>query len=295
MRGRCLLFVSLGLRHVGGFSRAGLPQQLSLSLLRPRDAPSSPFIVARVSRNKASGPRQEIESMLDEGGALGDAEQTAAPTREAIAGATTASPVDEVICGEAIFPLPNCEWESLRVFSPGSAVAGDSANPVYTKLLARSCMVLEEGSLWKDFVSVNRDQFNFRFMYLLTAQMLAAKNLGEETKAAELQELRIHIARECMLFDVPLFKQIGLAEGRLGQVLGLYMQNNPPSAEEVVLAAGGTGIEVLAFWGVLAAAIAAWEAKLGTSVDDLARNKLKELYHVRSIPRLALALLLHPH
>ena len=279
--GFCLLLVALGLGHVGGLSFAGLLQHSGPSPLRPRDAPLPPCIVARFSRNNAGGPRQDIERILDQGGALGEDELTVGMPSNGMAETARVVPVEEAFCGEAVFPLPSSEWESLRVFSPGSAVAGDSANPIYTKLLAQTRTAFHEGSAWKQFISVNRDQFNFRFMYLLTAQMLAAKNIGDETKAAELKTLREQIAREIMLFDVPLFKQIGLAEGRVGQVLGLYMQNKPPTAEEVVLAAGSTGMEVLAFWGVLAAAVAAWEAKLGTSVEDLARSKLKELNEVR--------------
>lgn len=107
-----MLLVALGLGHVGGLSWVGLLQQSGTTMLRPRGAPLPPCIIARVSRNKQSGPRQEIERMLDEGTGAGDGELTVGSATETAAPMATV--VEEAVCGEAVFPLPNSEWHRQR-------------------------------------------------------------------------------------------------------------------------------------------------------------------------------------
>jgi len=179
------------------------------------------------------------------------------------------------VCGEAVFPLPSEDWARLRV--RGKA-------PLYQAILSAARAVGDDEAEWKAFTSVNRDLLDYRFLYKLTAQLLSDTHLGDEKAAEEKRAIRLRIVRSTLNFDGPLFQEVGEAEGRLGQVLALYMAKKTPSAKDVVAAAGNTAPQIFCFWLVILAAIAAWESKLGVpTVTEMARAKIEELSEVRSL------------
>lgn len=170
-----------------------------------------------------------------------------------------------------IFPIPAGAWERRRV------AATDAS---FDALLAAAEATSDDDDL-AEYVQTNRDMLDYRWLYRLTGELLRAQNTGAEARSAELRELRGRIIRLSQRYDAPLFKQIAEAEGRLGQVLGLYAAKQAPPASQIAAAAGQTGTQVFAFWVVVVSAISAWEAKLLVpSVTGMAQGKLDELAEV---------------
>jgi len=178
--------------------------------------------------------------------------------------------------GEDTFPLNEGAWEHRRVSTEGLS---------FDKVLEAVSGCVSDDAALEEFVQTNRDLLDYRWLYRLTASMLRAQNLGEDARATELRELRARVVKATQNFDAPLFRQVGEAEGRLGQMLGRYAAANQPnpSAAEVVKAAGSTSAQAFAFWLVMVAAVAAWESKLSVpSVAGMAKGKLAELAEVLS-------------
>jgi len=206
-------------------------------------------------------------------------EVVAAPAEAVAVEPVAAEPVAvEAVAAEAlggwdsIFPVEQPQlWEAHRV-----TARAPSYDQIFQALKATS-----DESL-RDFVNVNRDLLDYRFMYQMTGNVLRKQNTGDAAGSAELRTLRDEVLRWAQRFDAALFQAIVAAEGRLGQLLAQYMTPGAsPSAEEVVAAAGSKPLEVFAFWLVVRSAAAAWRLKLGMeSVAELAEQKLKELSEV---------------
>ena len=206
------------------------------------------------------------------GGKGGGGSSAAAAVQVAEAAADAAPAVVTVAEDVDIFPIPAGAWDRRR-----TAPTEDS----FDALLTAAAAAASDDADLDEFVQTNRDMLDYRWLYRLTGELLRAQNTGNEARSTELRELRDRIVKLSQRFDAPLFKQIAEAEGRLGQVLGLYAVKQAPPASEVVKAAGQTGTQVFAFWVVIVAAIAAWEAKLAVpSVVALAKSKLAELQEV---------------
>lgn len=217
-----------------------------------------------------SPPRAAVCMLAKKGGRKKAERAAAAATpvveEEQAPAAAAEAPSPPAPPGEA-FALAAGAWEQ-RV---------DAAPPTFDAVLA----ALSKSDSHDEFVRTNRDLLDYRFLWRLTAEMLRAQNTGQSDRAASLKELRARTIRAAQAFDAPLFKQVAEAEGRLGQVLALYMQKKPPPPSETARAAGTAPIEVLAFWIVIVSAMAAWESKLAVpSVAGLAKGKLEELGEV---------------
>jgi len=182
--------------------------------------------------------------------------------------------VEEAICGEAVFPLPTVEWLPLRVrVDPG-------ANP-YDAVLEAAKALGDDEAAFEEFVAVNRDLVDYRFLYKLTAQLLHAEHTGDAS-SAEKRGLRFQLNKQALLFDQPLYYAIGEAESRLGKVLGQYQQGQKPSAATIVMAAGTTPTQIFSFWLVVVSALAAWESKIGMpSLREVVEARMADLFEVR--------------
>jgi len=194
---------------------------------------------------------------------------TAEPAPE-IEAEPAAQPPAAITGGEDIFPLADGAWARRRVSADQLSFGG---------VLSAVSGCSDDDAL-AEFVQTNRDLLDYRWLYRLTGELLRAQNTGETAREAELRELRARIIRQTQAFDAPLFKQIGEAEGRLGQLLGRYVTKNvpDPTSDDVVAASGSSAMQVFAFWMVILAAIAAWESKLAIpSASAMAKAKLEEL------------------
>ena len=191
---------------------------------------------------------------------------------------------------EAVFALASAELlSSLRV---GSLASPPKYAAVYSALQAAVVEGEAKGSDQPiiDFVQANRDLLDYRFLYRLTGEKILAENTNQADKAKTLNNARTLAVRYCQRFDTALFKQVAVAENALGGLLAQFMMNQGqgPSAKQVVDAARGSGPgsgpqATFAFWMVMVAAIAAWEAKLPVpTVTDQAKAKLKELDELRT-------------
>ena len=225
-----------------------------------------------------------------------NAEEVVAAPAEAVAVEPVAveqvavEPVAAEVMGgwDSIFPVEQPQlWEAHRVTAKA---------PSYDQVFQALSATPDESL--RDFVNVNRDLLDYRFMYQMTGNVLRKQNTGDAAGSAELRTLRDEVLRWAQRFDAALFQAIVAAEGRLGQLLAQYMTPGAsPSAEEVVQAAGSKPLEVraspppptpppppaqvFAFWLVVRSAAAAWRLKLGMdSVAELAEQKLKELSEV---------------
>lgn len=239
---------------VGGF--VGRPA------LCPTRAPRSAadVCVVMLAKKKKGGEKGARKSGVPAAAAVAEVATAPAPA--------PAAAVEDV--GE-IFPLPAGLWERRRI------AAADAS---FEAVLAAAGATADDEQL-AEFVQTNRDMLDYRWLYRLTGELLRAQNTGDEARSVELQELRARVIKLNQRYDAPLFKQIAEAEGRLGQVLGLYAANQVPPPSEVIKAAGQTSTQVFAFWVVVCAAVAAWEAKLSVpSVVAQAKAKLAELEEV---------------
>jgi len=226
----------------------------------------------------------EISKPKDDPKGFGKAEPAAAappppPKRQAAAPASQAPPVD-------VFALaaPGSRLADLRVPASLAQPAAASYGELFRSVAQAASSALGDDAAFSAFAAANRDLMDYRFQYKLTAQALAAKNLGDAAAGAERSALCDAAVRAGLRFDAPLFREVGPAEQRLGQLLGSMQQAGVAEVEggAAVQAAGGAPQQQLAFWLVTSAAIAAWESKLDLpSVADLARQKLRELCAVR--------------
>jgi len=116
-------------------------------------------------------------------------------------------------------PAPTSSLASLRV--PASLKPANSYVDIFTDVANAASVAAEDDAVFTVFVSANRDLLDYRFQYKLTAQGLAAGNLGDAEGAAQRNKLRDAIVKGCLRFDAVLFAEIGLAEQRLGKLLGV--------------------------------------------------------------------------
>ena len=130
----------------------------------------------------------------------------------------------------------------------------NSHAPSYDAVLKALLAVGESEEAMTAFVYANRDLLDYRFLYRLTSQKLRAINLGDSEKAQRLEIASTRAVKVAQRFDAPLFKQVGEAEARLGNLLASYMQGKPPKAQAVVALAGDSALATFAFWMVLIAA-----------------------------------------
>ena len=206
-----------------------------LSCGLPRAAPacsrSQPAAV-RMLAKKAKGKAAAADEVV------------AAPAEAVAVEPVAAEPVAvEAVAAEAlggwdsIFPVEQPQlWEAHR---------GTARAPSYDQIF-QALKATSDESL-RDFVNVNRDLLDYRFMYQMTGNVLRKQNTGDAAGSAELRTLRDEVLRWAQRFDAALFQAIVAAEGRLGQLLAQYMTPGAsPSAEEVVAAAGSKPLEVRA-------------------------------------------------
>jgi hypothetical protein len=139
---------------------------------------------------------------------------------------------------DAIFPVEQPQlWEAHRVTTKA---------PTYDQVFQALSATPDESL--RDFVNVNRDLLDYRFMYQMTGNVLRKQNTGDAAGSAELRARRDEVLRWLQRFDAELFQAIVAAEGRLGQLLAQYMTpGSSPSAEDVVQAAGSKPLEARAF------------------------------------------------
>ena len=174
-----------------------------------------------------------------------NAEEVVAAPAEAVAVEPVAvdqvavEPVAAEVMGgwDSIFPVEQPQlWEAHRVTAKA---------PSYDQVFQALSATPDESL--RDFVNVNRDLLDYRFMYQMTGNVLRKQNTGDAAGSAELRTLRDEVLRWAQRFDAALFQAIVAAEGRLGQLLAQYMTPGAsPSAEEVVQAAGSKPLEVRA-------------------------------------------------
>ena len=138
---------------------------------------------------------------------------------------------------DAIFPVEQPQlWEAHRVTTKA---------PTYDQVFQALSATPDESL--RDFVNVNRDLLDYRFMYQMTGNVLRKQNTGDAAGSAELRTRRDEVLRWLQRFDAELFQAIVAAEGRLGQLLAQYMTpGSSPSAEDVVQAAGSKPLEARA-------------------------------------------------
>lgn len=136
---------------------------------------------------------------------------------------------------DVIFPVEQPQlWEAHRVTTKA---------PTYDQVFQALSATPDESL--RDFVNVNRDLLDYRFMYQMTGNVLRKQNTGDAAGSAELRTRRDEVLRWLQRFDAELFQAIVAAEGRLGQLLAQYMTpGTSPSAEDVVQAAGSKPLEV---------------------------------------------------
>ena len=199
------------------------------------------------------------------------AEEVPAPVEEAPA------PVFGVL--DPVFTLKSPEqFTSLRI-------GGIEKPPTYAEVKAALLAIPEEDEeAMAEFMAVNRDLLDYRFLYMLTSERLRAINTGNQAEAATLEAARRKAVKAAQAFDTPLFGQVAEAEGRLGGLLAQYMQGKTPDADMVAQATGSTPSAIFAFWMVLIAAVAAWEVKLPVeSAAAQAKEKIGQLTEIRTI------------
>lgn len=182
---------------------------------------------------------------------------------------------------EKVFALASAErFSSLRV---GSLDAPPTYAAIYEGLRDAAAVGEEGEGGVAAFVEANRDLLDYRFLYQLTGEKLRAENTGNTAAADALAGVRALAVRHCQRFDAALFRQVAVAENALGGLLAQFMQGKTPSDASVLAAAKGNGPQAtFAFWMVLLAAMAAWEAKLPVEgVGEQAKAKLAELQTLR--------------
>jgi len=238
--------------------RAGLRCLHSSAAATPR--PSAQVLMLAKKKKGGKG-RAEASSA-----AVATADAAPESTAEPVAASATV-----ITGGDGIFPLAGGAWARRRLSEDQLSFGG-----VLTAV--SSCS--DDDDALAEFVQTNRDMLDYRWLYRLTGELLRAQNTGETAREAQLRDLRARVVKLTQAFDAPLFKQIGEAEGRLGQLLGRFAAKNVPNPTEAetATAAGSTAPQVFAFWMVILAAIAAWESKLSIpSASAMAKAKLEEL------------------
>ena len=106
---------------------------------------------------------------------------------------------------DSIFPVEQPQlWEAHRV-----TARAPSYDQIFQALKATS-----DESL-RDFVNVNRDLLDYRFMYQMTGNVLRKQNTGDAAGSAELRTLRDEVLRWAQRFDAALFQAIVAAESIL--------------------------------------------------------------------------------
>ncbi len=289
MAWRAVLLSAAAVQGVGGLSDAAHRIVTShLAPLRPaQPAPRAPVVLARLSRKARRQAETTQGAPRTAGGGFAPAPPEPSETEVgATATAAAAAPpvTDDASEPADLFPVPggDAAWKQHRVDAPAptyDALFG-AATDLTSQLNADGEPDPAWREAWRQFVWVNRDQLEFRFLYKLTAQSLAAANLGDERRADVLRALRVLLVQEGQRFDAGLFKDVGQAEGRLGTVLAVFVNGGTPSTAQIEAAAAGSGSakDVFTFWLVVVSALVAWEAKLGVaSIEKIARTKIAEL------------------
>mmetsp|Transcript_123199 Transcript_123199/g.223936 ORF Transcript_123199/g.223936 Transcript_123199/m.223936 type:complete len:608 (-) Transcript_123199:180-2003(-) len=180
---------------------------------------------------------------------------------------------------------PGCEkifaLQSPEVFNRLRVGTLDSP-PDYDELLSKLLEISEEEL--EEFMQVNRDLYDYRFLHRLMSMRIQAKNTKDIEREQKMYGALQRALSEGWKFDLPLKNQVSTAEARLGGLLARVMQKEEPTANEVIDAAGDGPLAVFAFWFVLQAAIAAWDEKLTIArrADDqngrgMAKQRLEEL------------------
>lgn len=260
----CFLAVATGLSP-------GLLPRHNVACLR------APPALAGVRRKVKRDAQVETSRLKEDMGFGADLEAVAVPAALPATARPGVEPID-------VFALPAEAASLIALRLPTSlAQPGPSSYvDLFSSLRAAMSSAMGDDAALTVFVAANRDLLEYRFQYKLSAQVLAAQNLGDVRNATDSCALRDAVVKACLRFDAPLFPEIGQAEQRLGQMLGEMQAGATPDAAEMVAAAGGAPQQRLAFWAVTSAAIAAWESKIDLpSVTDLAKYRLGELGRVR--------------
>jgi hypothetical protein len=269
-RASALLLVLVYLSTAAGLSPGLLPRSFPASL-------RAPPVVAGVRRKIKRRTEVETSKGFDP-----RPQETAAV--DAPRPPITAPASEQRVEVEAIdvFALPDDAASLLELRVPASLARPDGYVELFSSVADAASSALGDEAALTAFVAANRDLLDYRFQYRLTAQGIAATNLGDETGAAQRNKLRDAIVKACLRFDGVFYREVGLAEQRLGQLLGAIQSGDKPGPEAMVAAAGGAPQQRLGFWFVTSAAISAWESKLEVpSVAGQARQKLVELGSVR--------------
>ena len=181
-----------------------------------------------------------------------------------------------------VFALPAATSSLMELRVPASLQSPSGYVELFSSVADAAAATMSDDAAMTAFVAANRDLLDYRFQYKLTAQGLAASNLGDEAGAAERTALRDAVVKACLRFDAALFREVGLAEQRLGQLLGVMLSEEQLETSQIVAAAGSAPQQQLAFWLVTSAAIGAWESKLEVpSIAAQAQQKLVDLGVVR--------------
>jgi hypothetical protein len=276
MSARLYVVVFLLLEHAAAFA----PTNAIELLKRPAASRALPCLMAIKKKKEVAAKGKTKRKGSDDRGADDAVSQG---DDETVGGTMTAvgSTVMTVLAGcEPVFQLAS------REVLANQRVGSLAASPTYESVLAALLAAAggTEGDALEMFVQANRDLLDYRFFYRLTADMLRADNTGDTRRAATLRDARARAVKSAQLFDTPLFKEVGAAEGRLGGVLAQYVQGRPPAPSAVLEASGDTPMAAFAFWFVTIAAMSAWKAKLNVAaVADQAQNKLRELAAVRAV------------
>lgn len=181
-----------------------------------------------------------------------------------------------------VLALPDEASSLMELRVPASLASPSGYIEIFSSVADEASSALGDDAAFTALVAANRDLLDYRFQYRLTAQGIAATNLGDEVVAAERNKLRDAVVKACLRFDAVFYREVGLAEQRLGQLLGAILNGDKPGPEVMVAAAGAAPQQQLGFWFVTSAAISAWESKLEVpSVASQAKQKLVELGAVR--------------
>mmetsp|Transcript_5172 Transcript_5172/g.8692 ORF Transcript_5172/g.8692 Transcript_5172/m.8692 type:complete len:395 (+) Transcript_5172:33-1217(+) len=257
-----LAFVLIGGSPVGGFTECA-----KCSVLRYRTIGVPIRVVAKLSRKakQRADKARDIEVISTDPEKIGEV---------TVVTKTPDPPV--AACGEPIFPFLSADFNLLRVRSRA---------PIYDTMLSAVLAVNpDDESAWEDMVVVNRDSLDYRFLYKLTAQILAARNLGNEERVEQLRAIRLRVVKSTQQFDAPLYREIGQAEGRLGQVLAQFLTTKKPTSATVVQMAGSSARQIFCFWLVICSAISAWEKRrLLDPTNSIPADKIIELTQIRDV------------
>lgn len=126
------------------------------------------------------------------------------------------------------------------------------------KVVENLAVAMNANNLAKEIVT-NRHFITERVLYRFTSALLQAESQGATEEALNMRRLRAEIMKICWYYDEPLRNKLFDAEERVVSVIRAPPESN--TVGEIDRVCGNDTTTVNAFWIVLYASVAAWEAK----------------------------------